>query len=304
MNLSGANIAVTGATGFLGRYIADTLLHRGAHVIGVVRDPGKAKDLAQKGVELRTADLGDRAALARAFTGASAVVSNAALVSLGTASREDFQRTNIEGTRNVYDAMGQAGVKRVVQVSSAAVYRRILGHTVSEDHPLVDAGSTARMSAYAVSKLCAENVGRELAAKYDIGVSIVRPFAIYGAFDKTSFTKWFRKLMALGVAAPYPVGLRIALVYAGDVAESIALMLENPISISKVYNITGDDFTCWDFAREWKNAGGQTPFLMIPIPVPLAHRFDNSRAKRELGWRTRPYVEGCRELLQIERASS
>lgn len=304
MELSGAKIVVTGATGFLGRYIVDTLLGRGVHVIGAVRNPGKAKNLKQKGVELRTADLADLSALTRAFHGVDAVVSNAALVSLGTASREDFQRTNTEGTRNVYEAMGQAGVKRVVQVSSAAVYRRSWGQTVREDHPLVDAGSTARFSAYAVSKMCAENVGRELGAKYQIGVSVVRPFAIYGAFDQTSFTKWFRRLMSLGLAAPYPAGLRIALVYAGDVAESIALMLENPVSVGKVYNITGDDFTCWDFAREWKHAGGRTPFFMIPIPVPLTHRFDNSRAKRELGWRARPFVEGCRELLQLERVSS
>ena len=50
MTLAGARIAVTGATGFLGRYIVDALLARGAHVIGVVRNPARVPELAQKGV--------------------------------------------------------------------------------------------------------------------------------------------------------------------------------------------------------------------------------------------------------------
>src|SRR2546422_6216370 len=51
MDLRGAAVAVTGATGFLGRYITDVLLARGAHVIGVVRNPGRVPELAARGVE-------------------------------------------------------------------------------------------------------------------------------------------------------------------------------------------------------------------------------------------------------------
>ena len=83
MNLRGATIAVTGATGFLGRYIVDALLGRGAHVIGVVRNPRKLPELLHKGVELRQADLAAPEHLKQAFAGAEAVVSNAALLSLG-----------------------------------------------------------------------------------------------------------------------------------------------------------------------------------------------------------------------------
>src|SRR5262245_11042771 len=67
MTLRGARIAVTGATGFLGRYIVDALLARGAHVIGVVRNPGRVPELAARGVELRKADLAERDRLAAGF---------------------------------------------------------------------------------------------------------------------------------------------------------------------------------------------------------------------------------------------
>ncbi len=73
---------MTGATGFLGRYLVDALLARGAHVIGVVRNPDRVPELAARGVELRQADLAERDRLARGFAGAQAVVSNAALFSL------------------------------------------------------------------------------------------------------------------------------------------------------------------------------------------------------------------------------
>src|SRR5207249_1628422 len=118
MDLRGAAVAVTGATGFLGRYRVDVLLARGAHVIGVVRNPGRVPELAARGVELRLADLAERDRLARGFAGAQAVVSNAALFSLRNRSWEDHHRANIQGTENVFGALADAGVKRVVHVSS------------------------------------------------------------------------------------------------------------------------------------------------------------------------------------------
>src|SRR5215813_3698241 len=102
MELRGSRIAVTGATGFLGRYIVDVLLKRGAHVIGVVRNPDRVLGLRERGVEFRTADLAQREQLIKGFADADAVVSNAALFSVRKmfALRKDVwdehQRVNVE----------------------------------------------------------------------------------------------------------------------------------------------------------------------------------------------------------------
>src|SRR5712691_6318889 len=117
MELRGATVAVTGATGFLGRYLVDVLLGRGAHVVGVVRNPDRVPELARRGVELRRADLAERERLAAGFAGATAVVSNAALFALGNSRWDDHHRANIEGLRNVLAAVVDAGVRRVVHVS-------------------------------------------------------------------------------------------------------------------------------------------------------------------------------------------
>ena len=94
--------------------------------------------------------------------------------------------------------------------------------------------------------------------------------------------------------------MRMSYVYAGDVAEGIALALEQEQSIGRAYNLTGDGESWQDLTDAWRSAGGTTPTLALPIPVPLAPKFDSSRAKRELGWRPRSLVDGLRETFQLE----
>ena len=299
MDLRGTRIAVTGATGFLGRYIVDVLLARGAHVIGVVRNPGRVPELAAKGIELRKADLSERANLAAGFAGAAAVVSNAALFALGNQSWAEHERANVDGTRNVMGACKDAGVTRVVQVSSVAVYGLFARGALHEDAPQLGP-DTRRLpwNVYAASKAISEQEAWRLAKEYGIGLTAVRPCTIYGAFDP-NFMPMFKRLTNLSVSIK-PVGMRMSYVYAGDVAEGIALALEREQSIGRAYNLTGEGETWQDMTDAWKAVGGRTPTVALPIPIPLAPAFDNARAKRELGWRPRPLVEGLRETRRLE----
>jgi nucleoside-diphosphate-sugar epimerase len=299
MNLHGARIAVTGATGFLGRYIVDALLARGAHVIGVVRNPDRVPGLAAR-IELRRADLGDPAALARGFAGAAAVVANAALFSLGNLRWADHERANIEGTRNVLEAMTHAGVRRLVHVSSVAVYRG-RGRAIPEDHPQLGPDSRRTFTnAYAISKALSEQLAWEKARALGIAMTAVRPCAIYGAFDP-NFMRVIRRLMSLPVSVT-PVLLRLPLVHAGDVAEAIARALERPVAVGRAYNVTGAARPFAEFLAAWREAGGPAPRVAIPIPVPFAIGYDTSRAEADLGWRSRSYLDGLRETFAREAA--
>jgi nucleoside-diphosphate-sugar epimerase len=299
MELATATIAVTGATGFLGRYLVDGLLARGAHVVAVVRNPDRAQGLRERGVELRRADLAERERLEAAFRGASAVVSNAALLSLKQQRWEDYVRTNVEGTQNVCEAAAAAGVRRVVQISSVAVYKGRRQRVVNEDH--VQWGPQdrpGRISAYPISKALAEQAALRVARTHGLELTILRPGGIYGAFD-TNFMPVFRAFLWPKLTL-YPAFFRLPLVFAGDVADALALALGNPVSIGRAYNVTGEDRSAWDFARAWRNAGGRSPWLMLPVPFPYRRVFDTGRALAELGWRARPYLDGLRETLALE----
>jgi len=296
--VTGHTVAVTGATGFLGRYAVDALLRSGAHVVGVVRNPDRVPSLAARGVEMRRADLADRKALAAGFAGADAVVSNAALFSLGNRRWEDHERANVEGTQNVFDALADAGVRRAVHVSSVAVYR---GHQppMNEDAPQL--GPDTRRTptnVYSISKAVSEQLAWRLARERGIELTAVRPCAIYGAFDP-NFTRIFRRLIGLPVTV-MPAWFHLALVYAGDVADGIVRALERPASVGRVYNLTGDDVSVWSFADAWRAAGGPSAQLMVPIPVPMTRVYDTTRARTELGWSNRSYVDALRETFALE----
>jgi len=109
-------IAVTGATGFVGRHIAAVLTRRGHAVRALVRRPIQARTLVSLGVELVPGDLADFAALTTLTRGAHAVVHLVGIiVEKGPAT---FHAVHVDGTRRVVEAARQAGIERFVHMSA------------------------------------------------------------------------------------------------------------------------------------------------------------------------------------------
>jgi nucleoside-diphosphate-sugar epimerase len=296
VELSNRTVAVTGATGFLGAYLCKALLATGARVVGVVRNPDKAAFLADAGVAFRKADLMDRAALARAFEGCDAVVSNAALYAMLNQRWEDNYRPNKEGTENVYEAMAQAGVKRAVHISTFGVYRWHLGLPVI-DHtsPVLD-GERRQGGAYRATKQISEALAFRISEAHGIATTAVRPAGIYGARDQNTMP-WFRALMHLPIL-PVPT-FRFPFVYAGDVANAVVGGLRNDQSAGKAYLIAGRADTLYDFVKGWQTAAGKRN-LVFPLPLPIGMRIDCSAAERDLGFHNVAYADGLRESFADE----
>ena len=302
LTLREVTIAITGATGFLGRYLVDVLQARGARVVAVVRSPDKAPELSARGVELRRADLTEPEALEEGFRGADAIVANAGLFALSYRRPHEYIETNLEGSRNVIDAASRAGVRRIVKVSTSIVYRPGGRDDRTEDHPLRTEHDRMRpWNVYAISKAAAETEAWQAADQRGIELSTVRPGGIYGAFD-SNFTRVHEMLMKWPVSV-YPVFFQIPVVYAADVADGVARILENDASAGRAYNLAGEPgTTAWDFLRAWRDAGGPCPRLTIPLPLPVRMPLSIQRAQEELGWQNRPMTEGIRELLAAEAA--
>lgn len=299
MDLANATIAVTGATGFLGRYLVEVLLARGAQVVAVVRNPAKAPELAGQGVELRRADLAEPEALAAGFGGCDAVVSNAGLFALNYHSPAKYLDTNIQGTLNVLEASAKAGVERVLQVSSSVVYAPGAPKPIREDAPL---RTRPRFmwpwKVYAASKALSEQEAWRLAEQLGIRLSTVRPTGIYGAFDP-NLMRSHKAFLSLPVGI-YPVFFHMNPVYAGDVGDAIARCLEREASVGRAYNLATEQTTAWDLMRAWRTAGGRTSRIVIPIPVPVRMSYSIERAKEELGWSNCPLVDGMRATIAAE----
>lgn len=296
--LRNKTIAVTGATGYLGRYIVRELHAAGARIVAAVRNPARVGELQRDGIELRQADLADTRALTEAFRGCDAVIANAGQVSLNP-DYEVLIRQNLDGTRNTLHACANAGVARVVAVSSASVYQQLRSDVaIDETAPLRTASDRRhRFSIYAISKSLADQEGSRLAQELGLALTTIRPYSIYGAFDQHSFSYWFEWLMRWPLVCPYPVGLNLPLVYAGDLARAIIGTIDCKAAEGEAFNVGGENIDFWDFYRLWAAAGGQHPAVRIPLPVPFKRLFGDSKIRRVTGWQPRPFEEGCREVM-------
>jgi len=301
--LSGARIAVTGATGFIGRYLCWALAGEGARVVAVVRRPERAADLERDGMLVAQADLQDRGALERAFRGADFLVANAALVSIGARSLDELVRTNVHGTENQLDAAAAAGVERGVYISSAVVYARRPGHFYREVDPLLAAQGGNRFQYYAISKAAAERAAWRRAERHGMTLSSVRPHTVYGAFDRGTFSVWLKRFMSTPGVGVFPKGVYLPAVFAGDLADAVGRMLVRDAARGRAYNIASapDEVSYWDMMQAYRRAGGRAPKVVLPVPFPFRRRYDTSRAQRELDFLPRPLVEGFRDMVERER---
>jgi len=160
--LNGKKIVVTGGTGFIGKRLL-TVLEENNEVTNVdIRNKKKPRDI-----------LGN---LKNECEGADYVFHLAAQVSVpkSIVHSEDTYETNIRGTFNVLKTAYEAGVKKVVLSSSAAVYGETNAHPVSEKEPLFP------ISPYAVSKVAGEQLARCFSEQYGLDTISLRYFNVYG----------------------------------------------------------------------------------------------------------------------------
>ncbi|WP_043310349.1 NAD-dependent epimerase/dehydratase family protein [Pseudomonas sp. ML96] len=178
--MSDSLILVTGGAGFIGSHLCDALLVAG-HRVRVLDDlsTGKRSNLAlhDTRLELIEGNVADAALVRRAMADCSAVVHLAAVASV-QASVDDpvsTHQSNFVGTLNVCEAMREAGVRRVVFASSAAVYgNNGEGVAVSEDT------AKAPLTPYAADKLASEHYLDFYRREHGFTPAIFRFFNIFG----------------------------------------------------------------------------------------------------------------------------
>ena len=167
---------VTGASGFLGWHVARLLTERGHRVRALCRPASQIRELE---VERVTGDLRDRSSLDAAIAGCGLVFHVAADYRLWSKNPSDLYQSNVEGTRNLLEAAGSAGVDRVVYTSTVGCIGMPPGQNGDENTPVSIADMTGH---YKRSKWLAEQVALEKATR-GLPVVIVNPTAPVGDHD-------------------------------------------------------------------------------------------------------------------------
>jgi nucleoside-diphosphate-sugar epimerase len=229
-------IFLTGATGLVGRQVAELLATRGTPMTALVRDVPRASWLRELGAQLHTGPITDPATW-RAVDDVTAIVHCAAVIS-GGKSWEEYAGPNIESTRLAAARARELGVP-FVQLSSVAVY----GGSTTEPVGSVAEGfrsSPMRSGAwYGRSKRESEElVWRE--AGRGLKAIALRPCVIYGPHDRLFFPKLL-KAARRGVLPLIGRGdSPMALVHARSVAQGVLAALDTKEGWGRPYNITGD----------------------------------------------------------------
>lgn len=162
-------VLITGGAGFLGINLVRYLLDKGYDVVSYDIAPFNYPE--KESIAVITADVRDVDALSAAFEDIDAVVHTAAALPLYSA--EEIRQTNLHGTKNVLHVAHEKGIKRVVHISSTAVYG------IPDHHPLLETDQMHGVGPYGETKVAAEGVCVEYREK-GMCVPIIRPKSFIG----------------------------------------------------------------------------------------------------------------------------
>jgi 2-alkyl-3-oxoalkanoate reductase len=256
------NVLVTGASGFLGGWVAQHLAERGHTVRALVRKTSNKKHLETlKGVEFAEGAVEDKEAVFAAAKGVHAIIHSAGIVK--ARNEAEYNRTNVEGTRNLIEAArAHGGLKRFVHVSSLEACGP------SFDQRPVPCDQQRPVTAYGRSKLAAE---KECVSRKDkLPVVILRPAAIYGPRD-VEILEAFRAVRR----RQYPVigdGSMVAsYTFGPDCAKACIQAITADVPSGSAYFV--DDGEPMSMARAMgemlPDAVGTQPFVRFGIPFPV-----------------------------------
>ena len=228
-------VMVTGATGFTGGHLARTLQRRGHQVRALVRNPDKARAIEAEGIEPIPGDVADAAAVARAAEGCDVVYHIAAVYREARHPDEYYHRINVEGTRNVLDAVERDAVGRVVHCSTVGVHGDVQQVPGDEDSPF------APGDVYQSTKLEAEMLVRR---RIDAGLrgAIFRPQGIYGPGDRR-FLKLFKTVYNGTFRMIGSGDVLYHMTYVADLVDGIILCGEHPNALGQTYVFGGPRYT-------------------------------------------------------------
>jgi CDP-glucose 4,6-dehydratase len=183
---SSRTVFVTGANGFLGAHLAETLAERGARVVGLLRDQPAESYFASARLQERvcvvSGDLTDIGLLERALNEyeVDTVLHVAAQAIIGAANRAPLStfESNIRGTYMLLEACRRVGsVDRIVVASSDKAYGR------QEHLPYTEEAPLEGLYPYDASKACADVIARGYHATFDLPVAVTRCANLYGPGD-------------------------------------------------------------------------------------------------------------------------
>jgi dihydroflavonol-4-reductase len=320
-------VFVTGGTGFIGGAVVRQLRARGDDVVALVRKPAKGAALEELGCTLVAGDLGDERAIRAGMEGCDAVIHAAAVYEVGIppSERRPMQEANVGGTERVLGAALEAGIGKVVYVSTVGIFGNTHGRVVDESY---ENPADKFTSEYEKTKWEAHKVAERLIGE-GLPCVIVQPGGVYGPGDTSSVGVLLDQFLGGKMPLiPFP-DLGMCLSHVEDIAAGILLGLDKGRP-GEAYVLSGPVTTVREaIGVVAGESGKKAPKHALPVglmkaltPIgPLVGKVmgqppnlrelissadgvtfwaNHDKATRELGYQPRGLQEGIHAMLEAE----
>ncbi len=285
---SSKTVLVTGATGFIGLNVLHTLIRDGHKVIGIASGalPQFAADSLGRIGEVPLVaqiDLRDGWAVDEVVAQFRPdVVIHAAAVTAGAERERTDARTivdvNVGGTQSVLDACARNGVRRMVHVSSGAVY----GAATFRTDTLDETTSVEPVGLYGITKLAAEQLARRHAELHATEIVIGRLSAVFGPWEYPTGVRDFMSPMLQlvragrnGESSRYVEDAPRNWVYAPDAARALVGLALGPVPRFDCYNVCPEERgTLAQHIERLRAFAPATDFLRVDRPDDASLSYD------------------------------
>jgi len=306
VNWQSKKILVTGAGGFIGSHLTESLVELGAHVRAFIRynsrnDRGYidalASDEIKNSLEVHWGDLKDPNAVRKVVRDVDFVFHLGALIAIpySYVNPMDFVQTNIVGTANLLNACLESGIERFVQTSTSEVYGTLHYAPIDEKHPIEG------KSPYAASKIGADQIVLSYYRSFGLSATVIRPFNTYGprqslrAIIPTIITQALSSdCIRLGSLHPTR-----DFNYVADTVKGLLKVVSLEQTIGEIINLgTGRETSILELCEMIRHlVGREMPIVQDHVRVrPAASEVDrlicdNLKARQMLEWQPRTSLE-------------
>ena len=260
-------ILITGATGFIGRKLVDTL-SKDATIKVVATSRHEFEQTAQNIETVKVPDLSESNHWSEVLDGVSHVVHLAARVHIMQDKSADplheYRKANTDGTISLARQAAAVGVKRFIFLSTI----KVNGEKTELGSPFRESDSVAPTDPYAISKWETEQRLYDISKNTGMEIVIIRPPLVYGSGVKANF-RTIINLVNKGI--PLPLGAadcnKRSLVAIDNLVDFIIVCLQHPAAINQVFLVSdGEDLSIKNLIQRIAHASGKTARL---LPVPL-----------------------------------
>ncbi|MDX1613053.1 MAG: NAD(P)-dependent oxidoreductase [Candidatus Promineifilaceae bacterium] len=232
--LQGKRVLITGVTGFIGRHLARRLAEaQNAVTFGLSRHPERAAHLRTAGVTLLPVDITDRFAMRQAVSDQEIIFHLVKPVGATARDADLSYQVNVIAVERLVQAATEAGVRRLVLVSSIAAYGPPDQKVMSESHPL----AVDQSAVYGRTKAQGELLARQRAEDLGLEMVVLRPGQVYGPGSPT-WTLNLARLVQRGLPVILGQGKGHAHpVYVGNLVDGLILAATVPAAAGESFNM-------------------------------------------------------------------